>query len=68
MAALERGLSDSEPLVRGASAWALGRHPFTGVASTLEQQLSSDGDPDVCEEIQQALNELAKSGGVGPVK
>jgi epoxyqueuosine reductase len=68
VAALERGLSDSEPLVRGASAWALGRHPFTGVASTLEQQLSSDGDPDVCEEIQQALNELAKSGGVGPVK
>ncbi len=68
VAALVRGLSDCEPLVRGASAWALGRHPFTGVASTLEQQLSSDGDPDVCEEIQQALNELAKSGGVGPVK
>ena len=60
VAALERGLADSESLVRGASAWASGRHAFAGVAAALEGQLQAEDDPEVREEIRLALSELAE--------
>jgi len=61
VAALERGLADSESLVRGASAWASRRHPFAGIAAALERQLQAEDDPKVREEIRLALDELAAS-------
>jgi len=61
LVALGRGLSDSESLVRGASAWAIGFHNFSGAAEMLQRQLESDDDPEVLEEIQLALTQLSRS-------
>jgi epoxyqueuosine reductase len=49
------GLSDHEPLVRGASAWALGRIGGEGVSEVLNGRAAVETDPDVCAEIDSAL-------------
>lgn len=51
--ALELGLGDPEPVVRGASAWALGR--IEGTRSVLAGRLEIETDPSVIDEIQNAL-------------
>ena len=56
IAALNRGLNDSEPLVRGASAWALGRHDMKQAAELLESRLQIEIDDQVVCEINFALN------------
>jgi len=61
LAALGRGLSDPESLVRGASAWSIGAHKLSGAAELLQRQLESDDDPEVLEEIQLALTRLSRS-------
>lgn len=56
---LERGLHDQEVLVRGASAWALGRHSSNQAKPLLSARLQVESDPDVRCEIDGALNDLA---------
>ena len=65
LAALERGLADQEPLVRGASAWAIGRHVnhMPRAILMLEPQLSAEEDVQVCEEIRLALFDLGAANG-----
>ena len=53
--ALNRGLSDTEPLVRGASAWALGNIGGKVAHAVLATQLKREQDPDVTIEINDAL-------------
>ncbi len=53
--ALARGLSDDEPLVRGHSAWALGRIATPDARATLEERLAVEDDDWVLEEIRGAL-------------
>jgi epoxyqueuosine reductase len=55
-AALKIGLSDPEPLVRQASAWALGRIGSPDPMAGLQQRLAIEDDSDVCREIRQALS------------
>lgn len=53
--ALERGLSDQEPVVRQACAWALGRFPAELVGSLLTGRLKQESEPSVAEEIRLSL-------------
>jgi epoxyqueuosine reductase len=53
--ALVRGLNDAEPLVRGACAWALGRHECRTAIETLELRRDVENDPEVIREIDAAL-------------
>jgi epoxyqueuosine reductase len=53
--ALARGLRDVEPLVRGASAWALGRLRSADGAAELQRRLSEETDAGVQAEIREAL-------------
>jgi epoxyqueuosine reductase len=53
--ALTRGLDDSEPLVRGASAWALGRFAEQAARDALEKRRCVETDAAVLEEIEAAL-------------
>jgi epoxyqueuosine reductase len=54
--ALRRGLRDSEPIVRGACAWALGQFGHRAeVAATLREQLAVEEDPAVVQELEAAL-------------
>ena len=55
-AALGRGLEDREPLVRGASAWALGELGSPQATSLLASRLEAEQDPVVQAEIRQALD------------
>ncbi|MDG1874523.1 MAG: tRNA epoxyqueuosine(34) reductase QueG, partial [Mariniblastus sp.] len=55
LTALTSGLSDKEPLVRGASAWALGQHSEDEATCLLQQHLKVESDPDVQNEIETAL-------------
>ncbi len=55
IAALMQGLADIEPLVRSASAWALGRHPFAAAQEGLLSRLPAEMDPEVRAEIEMAL-------------
>ena len=57
--ALAKGLVDTEPLVRGAAAWALGRYGSVAVAVLLAAQLEKEQDPEVRAEIQRALESVA---------
>jgi epoxyqueuosine reductase len=52
------GLSDAEPLVRGASAWALGQHRNREVGESLRHQLLSELDENVKKEIKIAIQTL----------
>lgn len=58
LAALERGLVDEEPLVRGASAWAIGNHLFEQSRAILEARSQGEDDPHVSAEIAVAISEL----------
>lgn len=53
--ALSRGLNDAEPLVRGASAWALGRMPAENTSKLLQDAQTSEQDPQVQAEIAAAI-------------
>lgn len=58
--ALSRGLNDSEPLVRGASAWALARLVEAGIkgaGNPLLERRQIESNSDVLEEITIALGE-----------
>jgi epoxyqueuosine reductase len=53
--ALVRGLNDDESLIRGACAWALGRHASTVAHEALELRFSVENDASVRQEIEHAL-------------
>ncbi|MEN1679837.1 MAG: tRNA epoxyqueuosine(34) reductase QueG [Planctomycetota bacterium] len=53
--ALVAGLKDPHPLVRGASAWALGRYREAGADEALQARLKIEESADVVAEIQAAL-------------
>ena len=53
--ALAKGLIDAEPLVRGASAWALGQCGTTGAIKRLTAQGAVEQEAEVRAEIQRAL-------------
>jgi epoxyqueuosine reductase len=55
--ALALALNDSEPLVRGHAAWALGRIGGGDAAGALRQRLAIDADQEVRREIEDALTE-----------
>jgi epoxyqueuosine reductase len=59
--ALVRGLNDTESLVRGASAWALGRYRDARARDALTARLTHETDAEVREEIEAALVDC--SGG-----
>jgi epoxyqueuosine reductase len=56
LAALERGLNDDEPLVRGACAWALGRDLNDVARSALSKRWKIEIDPQIRAEIEISLN------------
>jgi epoxyqueuosine reductase len=53
--ALCRGLEDHESLIRGACAWALGRHLDAAAEVALRRRLETETDASVGEEICAAL-------------
>lgn len=55
---LQLGLSDEEPLVRAASAWALGQIATDAARSALCERLTIEADPEVRKEIESALQTL----------
>jgi epoxyqueuosine reductase len=57
--ALQGALLDSEPLVRGHAAWALGRIGGLKAQQALHAALNTETQPDVQEELGTALAELA---------
>ena len=57
--ALVQGLQDPEPLVRAASAWALGRYTDSAAEKALQAQLTRESDPEVRDEIAAALPRLS---------
>ena len=59
VAALRKGLWDSEPIVRGASAWAIGKLGAINECAHLKERLKLEEDPDVRSEIQQSLDQLS---------
>ncbi|MAI32799.1 MAG: tRNA epoxyqueuosine(34) reductase QueG [Rhodopirellula sp.] len=54
--ALNLGLQDTEPLVRGSSAWALGKIGGDSANAALKMQLKREQDPSVISEINLALS------------
>jgi epoxyqueuosine reductase len=52
---LVRGLNDSEPLIRAACAWALGRHRFSAAREALLARRAIEADPSVRAEIASAI-------------
>lgn len=57
--ALIQGLQDSEPIVRGACAWALGRMGTAEARQFLAQRLAMESDEEVRRELQQGLTAAA---------
>lgn len=53
--ALVHGLHDAEPLIRGASAWALGRYGDGAARRALQERSGRESDAAVLAEIQNAL-------------
>ncbi|HEV3022951.1 MAG TPA: tRNA epoxyqueuosine(34) reductase QueG [Pirellulales bacterium] len=53
--ALARGLTDDEPVVRAACAWALGRYDDPAAQAALRARLIDENDPYVREELMVAL-------------
>jgi epoxyqueuosine reductase len=64
LAALEDVLHDTEPLIRGHAAWAVGRIGGTQARDTLQDALRTEGDAEVREEIASALAEMVGESGV----
>jgi epoxyqueuosine reductase len=60
--ALAAALRDTEPLVRGHAAWALGRIGGGAVRPILQAAYGTECDADVREEITAALTEVATKG------
>jgi epoxyqueuosine reductase len=58
---LRTGLRDTDPIIRGASAWALSRIPHIDVAETLKLALLTEHDESVRAEIKSSLCSLAES-------
>jgi epoxyqueuosine reductase len=58
--ALIRGLNDEEPLIRGACAWALGRHPNSAARESLNRRREVEIDVDVLHEIEAAISALSR--------
>ena len=56
--ALTGVLNDSEPLIRGAAAWALGQLAVTKAVESLQARLQNEDDAEVAEEIRCALGAL----------
>lgn len=56
--ALGRGLADTEPLVRGACAWAIGQHRIDGCFDLLASAMVSEVDDEVREELALAIANL----------
>jgi epoxyqueuosine reductase len=56
--ALTRGLHDSEPLVRGACAWALGHYSEHSAETALRRRLDLESDAEVQTEISAAISQL----------
>lgn len=52
---LEKGLNDCEPLIRGASAWALGQHTEISAQVSLQKRLTIETDQNVRAEIESAI-------------
>lgn len=63
---LAHGLSDVEPLVRGACAWALGRIGGAAALNALDDRLRQEPDGEVRCEIDAALAESAAHEVQGP--
>jgi epoxyqueuosine reductase len=53
--ALIRGLNDTDPLVRGACAWALRRYPQPAARDALQRRWQGETDEEVRREIAAAL-------------
>lgn len=62
LGALQRGLSDAEPLVRAACAWALGRHDSPRAEESLRQRLAIESDQGVAAEILAAVHRTNQTG------
>ncbi|QDU08527.1 tRNA epoxyqueuosine(34) reductase QueG [Gimesia aquarii] len=56
--ALLKALHDSEALIRGAAAWALGNLGDEAVFALLNQRLAVEVEPDVIQELKQAMTEI----------
>ncbi len=65
MPALMQGLTDSEPLVRGACAWALGQFDDPQAVVSLQQRLLTESDADVRNELMEAIQSLSPLAGEG---
>lgn len=57
--ALQKALTDDEPLLRGHAAWALGQIGGKTAKHALETQLTGESDSEVISEIQEALQVIA---------
>ena len=57
--ALTRGLGDEEPMIRGASAWALGQIGGNAAKKSLQTRREQEEEPKVASEIHAALKFLA---------
>ncbi len=55
VAALQKGLNDCEPLVRAASAWALGQIAVEVGTTALQNRLAIEEESEVLSELNQAL-------------
>jgi epoxyqueuosine reductase len=64
--ALMQGLEDPEPLIRAASAWALGRYADSAAQKALQEQLTRESDAKVRGEIAAALQRGQPAGGPSP--
>lgn len=60
--ALVKALSDSEPLVRGHAAWALGQIGGEKAHAALKNALEKEKEPQVILEIENALKTIADFG------
>jgi len=56
--ALIQGLADTEVIVRGASAWALGQCSGKAAQAALQHREPIEEDPEVCREITAALRRI----------
>jgi epoxyqueuosine reductase len=54
--ALARGLGDTEPLVRGACAWALGQYAEAEARQLLIERRIMEENPEVVREIDHSLS------------
>jgi epoxyqueuosine reductase len=59
--ALTRALHDSEPVIRGAAAWALGRLGGADATAALQARLLIETDAEVQVEIRQALPDSTRA-------